>query len=191
MVARRLIYYIATSLDGFIAHSDGTWDGFVMDGPHTDEYLATLRTYSAVVMGRATYEIAPKMGVADPYPWMETFVFSRNMKPVGHPNVRVVREDAEGFVADLKRRPADDGSTAPIYLAGGGAFAASMFAADLVDEVMVKLNPFLMGEGIRVTARLGSMAPLRLVETKDYGNGVLLLRYVPMRQEVPTSFPPL
>ena len=62
---RRLIYYVATSVDGLIAHPDGTWAGFVGEGPHADEYLAALRTYSAIVMGKATYEIAPKMGVID------------------------------------------------------------------------------------------------------------------------------
>ncbi|MFN7939460.1 MAG: dihydrofolate reductase family protein [Bryobacteraceae bacterium] len=175
---RRLIYYVATSVDGFIAHPDGTWAGFVGDGPHAVAYFEALRSYSAVVMGRATYEVAPKMGVIDPYPYLETFVFSGSMAEVEHPNVRVIREDAGAYVAAMKRRAALSGSTAPIYLAGGGAFAASMFAAGLVDEVIVKLNPFLMGEGIRVTGALPAWVPLRLVETKDYGNGVVLLRYL-------------
>lgn len=182
MTVRPLIYYVATSLDGFIAHNDGTWGGFVGEGPHADEYLAALRSYSAIVMGRATYEIAPKMGVVDPYPYLETFVFSQSMAKVDHPNIRVIREDATNFVAAMKRRPAENGSTAPIYLAGGGAFATSMFAADLVDEVIVKLNPFLMGSGIRVTGALPAMVPLRLMSTKDYGNGVLLLRYLPVEE---------
>ena len=176
---RRLIYYVAASLDGFIAHPDGTWGGFVGEGPHADEYLAALRSYSAIVMGKATYEIAPKMGVIDPYPYLETFVFSRSMAAVEHPNVRVIRGDAATYVAEMKQKAADSGSTAPIYLAGGGAFAGSMLAAGLVDEVIVKLNPFLMGEGIKVASALPAWLPLRLLETKDYGNGVLLLRYRP------------
>lgn len=176
---RRLIYYVATSLDGFVAHPDGTWAGFVGEGPHVDEYLAALRLYSAVVMGRATWEIAPKMGVADPYPYLETFVFSRSLAAVAHPNIRVIREDAAPYVAAMKRRAASNGSTAPIYLAGGGAFGASMLAAGLVDELLVKLNPFVMGKGIPFAATLPGIVPLRLLETNDYGNGVLLLRYQP------------
>ena len=174
---RRLIYYVATSVDGFIAHPCGTWEGFVTEGEHATDYLDELRTYSAVVMGRATWEIAPKMGVPDPYPYLETFVFSRTLHSVEHPNVRLIREDAVSYIAAMKGKPSDRGSIAPIYLAGGGAFAASMLAAHLVDEVVIKLNPFFMGQGIPVSGILPQIVPLRLRQVKDYGNNVVLLRY--------------
>jgi dihydrofolate reductase len=176
---RSLIYYVATSLDGCIAHADGTWAGFAGEGPHADEYVAWMRSCSAVVMGRATYEVAPRMGVVDPYPYLETYVFSRTLPPVDHPNVHVIRDDARAYIAAMKRRPAANGSTSPIYFAGGGAFAASILAAGLIDEVVIKLNPFLMGNGVRVTEALPSFVPLTLTATKDYGNGVLLLTYRP------------
>lgn len=174
---RRLLYYIATSLDGCIAHPGGTWEGFLGEGPHADEYLAWMHSCSAVVMGRATYEVAPRMGVVDPYPYLETYVFSRTLPPVDHPNVHVVRDDPTAFLAAMKRRPAANGSTAPIYFAGGGAFAASILATGLIDEILVKLNPFLMGSGIRLTEALPTIVPLTLSAAKDYGNGVLLLTY--------------
>ena len=176
---RPLIYYVATSLDGCIAHHDGTWDGFIGEGAHAEEYVAWMHSCSAVVMGRATYEIAPKMGIVDPYPYLETYVFSRTLAPVDHPNVHVIRDDAPACLAAMKQRPAANGSTAPIYFAGGGAFAASILAAGLIDEVIVKLNPFLMGNGIRITEALPSIVPLELTATKTYTNGVLLLTYRP------------
>jgi len=138
-----------------------------------------LHSCSAVVMGRATYEVAPRMGVIDPYPYLETYVFSGTLAPVDHPNVHVIREDAASYIAAMKKRPAANGSTAPIYFAGGGAFAASILAAGLIDEVIVKLNPFLMGDGIRVAEALPAIVPLELIATKNYGNGVLLLTYRP------------
>jgi len=174
---RKLIYYVATSVDGFIAHADGTWVGFVMEGEHASEYLATLKTYSAVVMGRRTWEIAPKMGVEDPYPYLDTYVYSRTMAPPACARVHLVREDAAGHVEALKAQPAENGSEAPIYLAGGGVFAGEMLAAGLVDEILVKLNPFVMGQGIRMVEGLPEPLDLTLAESKVYGSGVALMRY--------------
>ena len=130
-------------------------------------------------MGRATYEVAPRVGVIDPYPYLETYVFSRTLAPVDHPNVRVIRDEPAAYIAAMKQRPAANGSTAPIYFAGGVALAASILAAGLIDEVLLKLNPFLMGSGIRIAGTLPSIVPLELTATKDYGNGVLLLSYRP------------
>ena len=130
-------------------------------------------------MGRGTYEVAPRMGVIDPYPYLETYVFSRTLAPVDHPNVHVIRDDPRAYIAAMKQRSAANGSNAPIYFAGGGAFAASFLAAGLIDEVIVKLNPFLMGDGIRITEAVPATVPLELISTKNYGNGVLLLTYKP------------
>lgn len=174
---RKLIYHVATSVDGFIAHADGTWGGFVMEGEHADEYLATLKTYSAVVMGRRTWEIAPKMGVEDPYPYLDTYVYSRTMAQPACARIHLVRDDAAGHVEALKARAAENGSEAPIYLAGGGVFAGEMLAAGLVDEVLVKLNPFVMGQGIRMVEGLPEAVDMTLAESKVYGNGVALMRY--------------
>jgi dihydrofolate reductase len=49
---RKLRYYVACSVDGFIAHEDGTWDGFLPEGEHVADYLASLERFDAVLMGR-------------------------------------------------------------------------------------------------------------------------------------------
>jgi dihydrofolate reductase len=69
---RKLIYHVASTLDGFIAHEDHTVDGFLGEGLHADEYLASLHTnYDAVIMGRKTYEFGVQFGVTHPYPWLK------------------------------------------------------------------------------------------------------------------------
>ena len=73
-------------------------DFFPHEGEHIPEYMAALRTYDAVVMGRRTYDFGLNVGVTDPYPWMETYVFSRTMKESPNPRVKVVAEDAPGVV---------------------------------------------------------------------------------------------
>jgi dihydrofolate reductase len=56
MSERKLVYYVATTIDRFIAREDGTADGFVMDGPRIADYLNSLRDYDTVLMGKKTYE---------------------------------------------------------------------------------------------------------------------------------------
>ena len=67
---QRLTYFVATSIDGNIARPDDSFDFFVGEGDHVTDYLAALKTFDSVVMGRRTYDIAAKAGVTNPYPWL-------------------------------------------------------------------------------------------------------------------------
>ena len=69
---RKLKYHCAISLDGFVALPDGSFDCFLMQGPHVDDFLATLRSYDAALMGRRTFEVGAKLGVTNPYPNMDS-----------------------------------------------------------------------------------------------------------------------
>ncbi|NTX56495.1 dihydrofolate reductase [Myxococcus sp. CA051A] len=169
---RKLAYHVATTLDGFIAREDDSFDCFANEGDHVTEYLATLRTYGAVVMGRRTYDIGLKFNVTDPYPYLETYVVSRTMKESPNPRVHLISDDVVGAVRALKAQEGKD-----IYLAGGGALATQLLTAGLVDEVLIKLNPVLLGAGIHLVSRLGSHIPLELLSTKVYRTGVVLLQY--------------
>lgn len=168
---RKLVYHVASTLDGFIADRDHDVSAFPTTGDHVDEYLSSLRSYGAVVMGRATYELGLRFGVEDPYPWLDTFVVSRTMAASPHPHVKL---EPDGV--DLARRlRAEDG--APVYLCGGGVRAGALFDASLVDEVVVKLNPLLFGDGLGLTGRLARARPLRLASAKVHDSGVVVLRY--------------
>ncbi|MDI3289544.1 dihydrofolate reductase family protein [Polyangium sp. 15x6] len=169
---RKLVYHVATTVDGFIAREDHSFDFFVMNGDHAADYLAALAGYGVVLMGRRTYELGLKVGVTDPYPTMETYVFSRTLKESPNPRVKVIAEDAVGVIRKLK---AEEGK--PIYLCGGGELAALLLTEGLVDEVLLKLNPVLLGAGIPLVSRLPTHVNLTLLSTKVYRNGVLLLQY--------------
>jgi dihydrofolate reductase len=168
---RKLCYHVAATVDGFIATADHRFDFFAAQGEHVDDYLATLRTYDTVVMGRRTYEVGLGVGVADPYPWADTWVFSRTL-PAGSARVRVTGEDPASVVAGLKAR-----AGGPIYLCGGGALAARLLTARLVDEVAVKVNPHLLGAGVPLAALSGVRVDLALRSAQVYRSGVVLLRY--------------
>lgn len=194
--SRKLKYHVAMSLDGFIAREDGSTDCF--DTPpqeeHVLDYFASLAlAYDTVLMGRSTYEVGLKFGVTDPYPGLEPYVFSRTLKESPDPRVHLVREDAAGVVRQLKARAGGSWDLSGIirgaaiqlprdlYLCGGGQLAGTLFAEGLVDEVLVKLNPVVLGRGLPFVAGAGSDIKLELLSTKSHRNGVVLLRYAVQR----------
>jgi dihydrofolate reductase len=170
---RKLKYYVASTVDGFIGHEDGSVNGFLDQGQHVTDYLELLKTqFDVVLMGRKTYEFGIQFGVTNPYPWMKQFVFSRTMKESPDANVTLVSENIVELVRELK-----NGSGKDIYLCGGADLATMLFDEKLIDEVVLKLNPLLFGSGIPLLSRTSSPIDLELTGSKVYENGVLLLNY--------------
>lgn len=169
---RRLVYHCASSIDGFVALENGTFDCFAMEGPHVDDFIAKFSDYDTALMGRRTYEVGLAAGVTNPYPTMKTYVFSRTMKHSPHEAVTIVSENAEQLVRELKGQEGKD-----LWLVGAGDLASTLLAAGLIDEVCIKLNPIVMAKGIPVVARTEAPLSLDLVESKTYDNGVVLLTY--------------
>ena len=170
---RVLKYHVALTVDGFIAHENGSVDEFVYEGEHVTGYLDSLRNdYDVVLMGRRTYEFGFQYGVTDPYPWMKQYVFSRTMEMSPDPNVELVSENVVDLVRELKEEPGK-----AIYLCGGADLAATLFAEGLVDEIILKLNPVLLGPGIPLFSGVVEQTDLELADSKTYGSGVVLLQY--------------
>jgi dihydrofolate reductase len=187
---RDLIYYVAATVDGFIAHPDGSFDGF----PWNEEYGSDLSAlfpetvpahlrpadyvhpgnawFDAVLMGRNTYEVGLKEGFSNPYPTMQQYVFSHTMQRSPDPNVTLVRNNTVEVVRDLKQ-----GSGKAIWLCGGAALAATLFTPNLIDQLIVKLNPVLFGSGIPLFAPVGKQTALALTEHKRYRSGHMVLFY--------------
>jgi dihydrofolate reductase len=188
---RTLTYYVAASLDGFIAQRDDSFANFAMDEAYIGALAAAFpetfpahfrgllgisdtanQHFDTVLMGRRTYEIGLNAGVTNPYPHLEQFVFSRSMGVSPHEAVNVVSMDGVDFVQQLKRA-----SGGGIWLCGGGQLATTLLNAGLIDRLIVKLNPFLMGDGIAMFAQGAVTQSLQLIESQKYDNGVMMLSY--------------
>jgi dihydrofolate reductase len=173
---RKLKYYVACTVDGFICREDGSFDCFMKkglgEGDHVTDYLQSFPTFDAVLMGRKTYEVGLKAGVTNPYPMMKSYVFSRTMKASPDAQVNLVSDNATDVVRRLKSEPGKD-----IYLCGGADLAATLLAEGLVDDILVKLNPILLGSGVPLFSRRIKLTYLERVGCKPYENGVVLLHY--------------
>jgi len=187
---RDLTYYIACSLDGFIAQTDGSHDGFAVDEAYWKalfrEFPETVPThfrtamgimgenrhFDTVLMGRKTYEVGVKDGYTNPYSHLRQYVFSHRLVVSPDPAVTLVQEDAIAFVKALK---AEAGKG--IWLCGGGTLAATLFSAGVIDSLMLKVNPFVMGSGIPLFATPVPQRQLALTDSQSYPGNVMVLRY--------------
>lgn len=174
---RKLVYYIATSIDGFIAQSDGRLGGFSMEAQYISDYLRDLQTYDTVLMGRNTYEAGYQYGIqpgepSPTYAHMMQYVLSQTMEAYQHEQLQVIRDDPAEFVQSLKSQ---DGE--PIYLCGGGQLAGYLLEHQLIDEYIAKVNPVVFGQGIPAFGGYSGAIPLTLIDTKIYADGHMINRF--------------
>ena len=169
---RTVTYGAACTLDGFIAGKDGEIDWLHMSkdvGEIMREYWKSIDT---ILMGRKTWDVALKMGGGASSPGMRTFVFSRTLGSINAKGVELVRSDAAAFVRDLKAGPGKG-----ICMMGGGDFARSLFAADLIDEVGMNVQPILLGSGIPLFTDAGRRVPLELISSRCIAGGCVYSTY--------------
>ncbi len=186
---RKLTYFIATSFDGFIAREDGGIDDFTFEGEHVavllNEYPETIPThlrphlnvtaanrhFDTVLMGRATYEVGLALGVDSPYQHLRQYVFSKSLPQDDSPeNLHIVPSNAIEHVRQLKL---EDGLG--IWLCGGPILASSLLGE--IDDVIVKVNPFLMGSGKTLLAENSPKLNLIPVSRRDYDNGFAIAHF--------------
>ncbi|MGB7085914.1 MAG: dihydrofolate reductase family protein [Phormidesmis sp.] len=187
---RDLTYYVACSVDGFIAHNSGSHDGFSQE----DDYIADIAVefpetfpaqfraalnieadnqhFDTVLMGRRTYKVGLDAGISNPYPHLKQYVFSRSLEKSPDEGVELVSDDAIARVKTLKNE-----SGKGIWLCGGAMLATALFNEKLIDRLILKVNPFLMGSGISLFAGVIKQTPLMLTAHKIYTNGVSRLDY--------------
>lgn len=171
---RDLVYDVAVSVDGFICRWDGGIQDFDPDGPHVVDYRTRLNGYDTVIMGRRTYEFGYQYGLAPgsrAYPHMEHYVFSSSLEFDHEHQLNIVAEGAAAVVRDLKERAGSE-----IYLCGGSVFAGSLLQEQLIDRLVLKVNPIVIGEGLPLFSS-SARARLKCTATKRYENGVLLAEY--------------
>lgn len=169
---RKLKYYVACTLDGFIAEADGSFEKFPWDETMVADFFESLKAFDVVLMGRKTYEVGLNAGKTNPYPTLKSYVFSRTMPVSPDKQVELVAENAVERVKKLKQETGQD-----IWLCGGAELATQLFAARLIDELILKLNPVLFGDGISLFSRVVDSTPLKLIESKQYDSGIMVLRY--------------
>lgn len=173
MSERRIIAYIATSADGYIARKDGGIDW--LNRPRTaGDYgmMEFFKTVDAVVWGRKTYDLSLAMSGAKSSSKMTSYVFTHNPPKTKKKGIEFVNEPVKDFAARLRAKPGKD-----IWMMGGGGVIASFLEAGELDELIVHVIPTYIGEGIPLIAPQKMTVELDLVESHAYSDGVVKLHY--------------
>lgn len=170
---RKFIVYVATSADGFLARKDGSVDW--LNSPRLKGTYGMGIFYRAVdtcIMGRKTYEHAVQFGMAAGYSGKKNYVFSRTLKKAASPKVSILNQDVAAFTGRLR---AEKGKH--IWLVGGAELIAAFLDAGAVDELILHVIPHIIGEGIPLIAPRHRDLPLKLLASRAYADGVVMLRY--------------
>jgi dihydrofolate reductase len=166
---RRLILYIATSLDGYIARTSGEVDWLFTDQDYG--YTNFLAGVDTILMGRKTYEQVLTFGEF-PYQTKQNYIFSSNPNFDASPHAKTVRTDLKAFVEALRQT---DGKN--IWLVGGAALIHPFIEQGLLDEVVLSIHPILLGSGITLFQSGTPAQRLNLVTCQSYDSGLVQMTY--------------
>ena len=192
MPKRKIIVYIATSADGFIARKDGAVDWLDRPTPKGEDYgmAAFYKSIDVILYGRKTYDTAVKFvseGVEIPDKGdIRNYVFSRHRPPKKLlPGFEFVKEPIKNFTKRLRAQKGKD-----IWMMGGGGLIASFLNEGEIDEFIIHVIPTFIGEGIPLIAPRHRTVPLKLLSTKKYSDGVVKLHYGVMSEARPSGRAP-
>ncbi|MFD2115181.1 dihydrofolate reductase family protein [Paenibacillus yanchengensis] len=173
---RKIVLYIAVSLDGYIARENGAvdWLGGHGDDPNADAGFDTFYSdVDTVIMGRTTYEqvineLSPGVWV---YEGKQCYVATtKTLEP--NEKVEYISEDITGFITKLKQQQGKD-----IWLVGGGKLIEQFVKQDLIDKYRITIIPTILGEGIPLFLGENPEIKLKLMETKTT-DGMVELVYM-------------
>lgn len=169
-------YYVAQSLDGFIADADDRIDWLLSFGfePFQESYDRFFAGVGAVVMGAGTLRFLLAEGEPWAYPGLPAWVLTHGeVPPIEGADIRVVSDDA-ARVAREARAAAGDRA---VWLVGGGATAAQFAAIGEIDELIVTVMPITLGSGARLLPTTDGPHHWELTSAAPFGNGAVELRY--------------
>lgn len=185
---RELVYYVAVSVDGYIADPRGGFGDFLAEGDHmsvaVDEYSDALPAHAhsalgiepsgtrfdTVIMGWNTLVPALDIGIARPYPHLRQVVASRRPREVD-PTIELAANPLAA-VRQLKREDGLD-----VWLCGGGELAGSLLPE--IDRLVLKRHPVAFGSGISLFGGTPyEPRAFTLAGARTFSSGVVIEEYV-------------
>ena len=174
MTKRKVILYIATSLDGYIAkpNDDLSFLSLVQETGEDYGYDDLKQSIDTVIMGRKTFDWVMKQIGHVPHPDTNTFIITRTKRPaIG--KTTFYTGNLEELVRQLKTQEGKH-----IYCDGGAEIVTQLLNKKLIDEIILSIVPILLGEGTRLFKDGRPEQELTLVSAKSFQSGLSQLHYV-------------
>lgn len=171
---RKLIVYIAMSVDGFIAGQNEDLSFLdIADVVGEDYgYYAFYDTIDTVIIGRKTYEKVLSFGIDFPHAKKQCYVVTSKLF---EPNNDVIfyNGNVDDLVNQIKAKPGKN-----IYCDGGAQLVNSLLKLNLVDELIISVIPCILGKGIRLFQADNHLINLTLQKSQSYKSGLVQIHYL-------------
>lgn len=164
---RKTILYIAMSVDGYIAESDGNV-AFLesgVDETTRDSYPDFIENVDTILMGWNTYEqVSQVLSPGQwPYSGIMTYVITHRSVP-DEDGIHFIQEDPCTLVKKLRNQPGKN-----IWICGGASLVQTLLKEELIDEFEITVVPVLLSEGIRLFQEGYDRQNLHLVSARQNG----------------------
>jgi len=184
---RRLVFFIHTSLDGYVATPNREMDWIKVDQEMFDVALSQTQRSDLAVHGRITFELmedywptaadqpnATKHDIEHSawYNSVEKVVITRTMKNVAKPKLKIIDKDVAAEIQKLKNLPGKD-----IVIFGSPSIGQLLTAENLIDDYWLFINPILLGHGRPLFVPFDKGLNLELKTSKTFASGVVCLHY--------------
>src|SRR5882762_899245 len=186
---RKIIVYIATSADGFIARTDGSVDWLDRPSPKGNYGMgAFYKSIDTILWGRKTCDMAldsQKKGVSGSAfdTNLKNYVFTRRPVQSAAPEgVEFVNEPIKAFTNRLRKQKGKN-----IWMMGGAGIIASFLDEGEIDDFMIHVIPTFIGEGIPLIAPGRRTVPLKLICSTKFTDGVVELHYAVRKSSLPRA----
>jgi dihydrofolate reductase len=184
---RRVTAFESVTLDGYFADVNGDmswahkrdaeWNAFVGGNASGG---------GALLFGRVTYDMMASFWptpaamerapvVAEGMNSMPKVVFSRTLEKASWKNTKLVKGDLAAEVRKMKGEPGPD-----MTILGSGSLVSQLAQAGLIDEFQIVVNPIVLGKGKSLFDGVQDKLTLKLIKTRAFGNGNVVLYYEPM-----------
>ena len=170
---RKVILYIATSLDGYIAkpNDDLSFLSIVEQEGQDYGYADFVKTVDTVIVGRKTYDKVISMGFDFPHADKDAYIITRTPRPtIG--SVKFYSGDLKTLVGKLKTESGKN-----IYCDGGAEIVNELLKDNLIDEFIISVIPILVGNGTKLFKDNRPEQKLELVSVKSFDKGLTQLHF--------------
>ncbi|TGM58430.1 dihydrofolate reductase family protein [Leptospira adleri] len=182
---RKIIFQMMITADGYYEGPNGEIDWHVVDEEFNDYAIDFLNQIDALLFGRITYQLMANYWPADEAVQndpivanrmneIKKLVASRTLKSVNWKNSELISGDVEEEVLKLKRQPGKD-----IAVFGSSELGIFLVREGLIDEFRIFVNPILLGKGKPLFLGLSNPQKLKLLKTRTFNSGNMLLYYGP------------
>jgi len=182
---RKVILFNMVSLDGFFEDSKAALDWHIVDAEFVAFAIRQLDSIGTILFGRITYQMMASYWpteaaiqrdpvIARQMNQTPKIVFSTTLEAVPWENSTLVKQNPVAEVARLRQQPGKD-----MILFGSAKLAAVLARHGLIDEYRIVVNPIVLGSGHPLFPGVAARLPMKLLSTRVFGSGCVLLIYQP------------